>query len=393
MLKIEKELHRVFSHRQIGSITRCLEPIMLPSSAEWIENEFSEDEDIEALPIENNGVIVGILEKETFSKLSSKLKWGGEVRLKDLKNVLVEKPPEINAEEIIDNVFDRIISENKESISRYFLVFHRGSYMGFVSLPQIVRQMNSLLIMDMEKAKEVQSYLLEKAKEKDSRLEFAVYNQMAGRVGGDFYINYEYSNKKAQIIGCFDVSGKGFSASLGTITIGSFITALRIHNIEDKEPSSFSQKLDNYVKELSPEGSFIAGGLVLIDYENNKCFIQNFGLPPMYIFDIQNNKKSLKVLKSNLPPFGLGSLSNSKPVFAQFEIKKDLRIIMFTDGLPELKDSFGVQFGDDTVTQLIVKNANISQSDFINTVREAIEKHRKNVPLSDDITLVDIRFL
>jgi len=240
MQKIEKELHGVFSPRQVGSIARCLEQVPLPSSVEWIKKEFLEDEDIDALPIEDNGTIVGILEKETFFSVARN--WKGEIRLKDLKNIIIEKLPELNAEALIDNVFEMIVSEKMHEISSYFLVYFRGSYMGFVSLLQIIRQMNYLLIMDMEKAKEVQKNLLEKAKYTHSLMEFGVYNQMAGRVGGDFYINYLYKNRNFQIIGCFDVSGKGFSASMETITIGAFITSLNVHSIEDTDPLSFSKK-------------------------------------------------------------------------------------------------------------------------------------------------------
>ncbi len=390
MLKIEKELQRVFSHRQVGSITRCLEPIILPSSVEWIEEEFLEDEDIDALPIENNGVIVGILEKETFFR--SLRKFGKEIKLKDIKDFLLTEVPEINAEDIIDNIFEKIMSKEKHKISPYFVVYYRSSYMGFVSLLQIIKQMNSLLIMDMEKAREVQTHLLEKSILENQLLEFRVYNKMAARVGGDFYINHIYKNKNFQIIGCFDVSGKGFSASMGTIVIGSFITALSINEIEDTNPLSFSQKLDEYVKELIPEGSFIAGALAFVDYDKGRCFVQNFGLPPVYIFDSCGNKKILKILKSSLPPFGLGNLSNIKAMFVEFEIKKNLRIIMLTDGLPELKDPYGTQFGDDAVQQMILKNSNLKQMEFIKVVSETIEKHRKYTSFSDDITLIDIRF-
>lgn len=391
MLQIEKELHKVFSHRQVGSITRCHEPIVLPSTVDWIENEFLEDEDIEALPVESNGVIVGILDKETFLKAQKKL--GVEIRFKDIKNFLIEKPMEINAEELVDNVFDRIVTNEAHKISSYFLVYYRNSYMGFVSMLEIVKRMNSIIALDMEKAREVQENLLQKAKSNiNSIIEFSVYNRMAGRVGGDFYINHLYNNRNFQIIGCFDVSGKGFSASMGTITIGSFITSLSVHGIEDTNPISFSQKLDRYVRDLSPDGNFIAGGLVFINYEHEKCYIQNFGLPPIYIFDVSNQKKTLKVLKSSLPPFGLGALSENRPFFVKFDIKKDLRIIMFTDGLPELKDPYGLQFGDEAVTQLILKNVNLSQAEFIRLVSDTVENYRKENTFSDDITLLDIKF-
>ena len=59
---------RTFNERQVGSITKAIEPVSDQNPLETLVDLFAAQPDLEAVPIEINNKVVGIIEKEQDRK-------------------------------------------------------------------------------------------------------------------------------------------------------------------------------------------------------------------------------------------------------------------------------------------------------------------------------------
>lgn len=60
-----------FNERQIGSITKCIEPVSDQNPLETLVELFEQQPDLEAVPIEENNSVIGIIERKQVKDLTS----------------------------------------------------------------------------------------------------------------------------------------------------------------------------------------------------------------------------------------------------------------------------------------------------------------------------------
>jgi len=385
-------LQEEFAYRQIGSITIQVDPIDASTSLEFVMDFFKKNPQYAAIPVERNGVLIGILDRTQVEKMTESA-WN-RFWQKDLDAYIQSPLLTLRADDYIEKNVAKVTELNTEKGARFFAVFYRKSFFGIVGLREMLTRVTELRSRDMAKARMVQQNLLERdANAHHPKFSIITWNRMANEVGGDFYKEFEVAGKNQHIIGCFDVSGKNVAASLSTMAIGSFFTALKYFDLADRFGEKTTILMDNYIENLTPSDMFITAALCYVDFNDNSVLVQNCGHTTIYVFvPGENNKVVGKTLNPNLPPLGMGIIEAEKPSSYRIPIVKGLRIVLYTDGLTDMVTSDGVRFEDDRTRDLIASIHTKNEQEAVEAYTKAIDTWIHEAMLPDDITIMDIRF-
>ncbi|HOC29625.1 MAG TPA: PP2C family protein-serine/threonine phosphatase [Treponemataceae bacterium] len=385
-------LQEEFAYRQIGSITIQVDPIDASTSLEFVMDYFKKNPAHAAIPIERNGVMIGILDRSQVEKMTESA-WG-RFWQKDLDAYITSPLLTLRADDYIEKNITKVTELNTEKGARFFAVFYRKSFFGIVGLREMLTRVTELRNRDMEKARIVQQNLLARdVSKKHPRYSIITWNRMANEVGGDFFKEFDVEGQNRHIIGCFDVSGKNVAASLSTMAIGSFFTALKYFDLGDRFGEKTTILMDKYIDNLTPSDMFITAALCYVDLTSNEVLIQNCGHTTIYIFvPGENNKVVGKALNPNLPPLGMGIIETEEQTSYRVPIVSGLRIVLYTDGLTDMVTSDGVRFEDDKTRDLIASVHTKSEADTAEAYTKAIDSWIHEAMLPDDITIMDIRF-
>ena len=386
-------LQEWFSYRQIGAITTPVSPIDISFSVEVVLDLFKNNPDLPAIPIEQNGTLIGILNRSEVEKLTESA-WA-RFWQKDLGAYIKEQLFFLRAEDYIEKNIEQVLKINAEKGVRFFAVFLRKSFFGIVGLRDMLMRITEVQRQDMSRARMVQQNLLEETStKKDDRYTLITWNRMASEVGGDFYKDFCLPDGDRHIVGCFDVSGKNVAASLSTMAIGSFFTALDYFGITGEIfGEELTLKLDKYIEDLTPADMFITAALCYIDLKAGTVLIQNCGHTPIYIFiPDENNKIAGKTMKPNLPPLGMGLLEAQEKSSFCMPIKKGFRIVLYTDGLTDMVNSDGARFEEDRARELLVETYGKPEAETRAIYTKNIDSWMTEALQADDITIMDIRF-
>lgn len=382
------DIKNLFTSLQVGSITQLVDTVHAESPPDWVLQQMEAEGGSEAVPIERNGTILGILSKVDLLQDTKR-----KIFSKDLDSHFKSKPLALRADEYVELVLGKCLEANKVEGSKHFVVNFRRSYMGIVSLEALVTRANELRHRDLALAREMQQHLLGKRPGRDARYSLFAFNRMAHEVGGDFYQEYEV-DPDHKIVACFDVAGKGLAASLLTSIIGAFFSSLRIFGSGDTM-YDIPNYLDEFIKDLSPLGSFVAGVFCFLDYEKGKVNVLNCGFTPIHAFYPYNGKLAHRSLKPDQPPLGLGDIPSGAADSAaeSFDILPGSRFVMYSDGFTDMRTLDGILYGDERAASFVkgsyAKSAEAFEADLATTIQEWIGEAMQ----TDDITLLDLRFL
>ena len=389
-------LENTYTERQIGSITKSIEPVSGQSSLDIVVEMFKNQADLEAVPIEETGSVIGVIERKTVeAATSTALK---RFVAKNCIDYVADAKLTLNARDFCELVVDKVDEAVKATgIQNFVVLLNNRSYLGIVSADDVRRQIRAVRVHDLEKAKVIQQHLLpDDDSTKDFPFHVAIYNQMANAVGGDFYIAQRVS-QTSFVIGSFDVSGKNVSAALLTVTIGSYFATLKQLVHSTLSAVQIATMLDRFLATVVPVGNFITGAICYIDALENQIEILNCGHTDVYACK-KNARDEIQVatMKPTLPPFGMGAvadaLKSSGKAGYRLALASGLQIDMYSDGLPDMQDDDGVRFDDENTKKFFIDLYNKDVSEMEKFTGRTVERWKQHAMLPDDITVVNLRF-
>ncbi len=385
-----REIGRLFSPLQVGFIADCVEPLSAGSEAGWALEMLADRPDLEVIPIEREGAVIGVVPRHVLEELVEsawKRFWQ-----KDLDAYMIPARKTVEATDYVDRVVAETLAEPHSNEPEWYIIQHHRSYLGIISLKQMLEYLNELRAQDLRRAGEIQQYLLSKPLPEDSRFKLYFYNRMAHEVGGDFYRAASIGDDR-YLIACFDVAGKNISGSLATTALGAFFSSLRLLGYEG-DGKKTTGLINTLIKEVSPEDVFVAAVLFYIDFSTMTVEIHNCGFSPVLAFVPQEEGRKIicKMAKPNLPPLGIeDKLVIEVPL--SVPIVKGLRLSAYSDGLTDMRDSFGEQYGEDKTVEFLRLLHTVPTTEYTERIDTEINKWIGESYLADDITLVDIRFV
>lgn len=235
---------------------------------------------------------------------------------------------------------------------------------------------------EIELAREIQRAALPAPELRGDGFEAAGVNVASDVVGGDYFDYFLRSDGQVGIA-LVDVSGHGISAALMMQAVRS---AIRLTVDSTRSPAILLQRIARLLHESTPANKFVAMVLARLDPENGKLVYANGGhIPPIHI-----GNSGPKMLDST--GFILGAFAQSKYERLEVQLEVGDLIVFYTDGLTELTNSHGEEFGVERLIELVEQHREEPLGKIIGVVRKAARTFRKGQRRADDITLMLVRW-
>ncbi|MHB8881960.1 MAG: SpoIIE family protein phosphatase [Thermodesulfovibrionales bacterium] len=211
------------------------------------------------------------------------------------------------------------------------------------------------------------------------QVSLSAVNISAAKVGGDLYDFIEpVGGKVGVLIG--DVSGKGVSAALYMAKIVSdFRYAARLQI----SPSPVLHELNSQLSR-SPRGMFLTAVYMIIDTETGHAEASSAGHPPFLW--IGGGKVRTVTLPSGPP---LGIIPSEYPS-SSLQLDTGDRLLLFTDGLFDAKNSRGSRIGMDEIVRFTEKNQH--EADLVGRLIDHIQDFASGADRADDVTIVEVKW-
>lgn len=203
-------------------------------------------------------------------------------------------------------------------------------------------------------------------------------------LGGDF-VDFVRIGKERWFFVLGDVSGKGLSASMNMLILKSMIrTFLRI----ERDFAGLVQRVNAFIKDYLPKGSFFAGVFGYFDFEKRTLYFINCGVPAILLYspafdafiEVQGEGKVL------------GFVRDVKPLLKprKLTLSPGTALVLSTDGLLDSENIRGERFGKDRLRKAARTRLDLSAREIADgTIEDLMEftgKHQE-----DDITLLAMK--
>lgn len=235
---------------------------------------------------------------------------------------------------------------------------------------------------ELELASEMQSMLFPTTLPSDSKLDTAAYYLPHQEVGGDYY-DFIWLNENEFAFCVADVSGKGVAAAL---LMSNFQANLRVLFNHTTSLIDLMHDLNTKVLASAKGEKFIT--LFLAKYNlvtRTLTYVNAAHNPPVLV-----TRNSVSALKTGCT--GLGMFDEiGKIKEGIVNITQETTIVCYTDGLVELENDKGEDFGIEALKTMVKENINLDMRSLNNLIMASLSVYKQSKPYIDDIALFSLR--
>lgn len=204
-------------------------------------------------------------------------------------------------------------------------------------------------------------------------------------VGGDYYDLIRKS--KDEVYFCIaDVSGKGISAAL---LMSNFQAALRTLLRSDADLKMVVNQLNYTLFENTKGERFITFFLGHFNFKTRELHFVNAGHnPPLLCWEVEKRSEILQAGTTILGAF-------EELPFLEIGTRKNLdhfTIHLYTDGLTEAMNSSEEEYGEERFQRFVDSHLDIDPEEFHTVFLEKMSEFSQDIPLTDDLTLLSLKF-
>lgn len=202
-------------------------------------------------------------------------------------------------------------------------------------------------------------------------------------MGGDYARFYFLDNDLLMFIIC-DVTGHGVSAAL---LVNRLHTEFERLVKEDKEPGGLLKELNDFIiKEFEVNNMYLSAFCGLADLQEMKLIYSSNGHPNQYVY----KSKESRLIDMPAQKTLLG-IADEKDKALQDEVPLGFgdRIVLFTDGLTEIKNKNGEEYTKEKLESFIRDSASLNAKSFNSQLLREV-KFFKWGAFKDDIFLMNI---
>jgi hypothetical protein len=264
----------------------------------------------------------------------------------------------------------------KRRSSRRFLAWWRG---------EVERHREHLRMkQELEHARDVQLSMLPRESPGLGWLDVASVSLPATEVGGDYYDYFSVDeNRLAVVVG--DVAGHGLTSGL---VLSGVRAGLNMLEAELAAPETALTRLNRMLVRTTPRGIIVTLLVAVVDRASHSLVLANAGNPPPLRHDVHSG--AVEELTSGSLPLGV------RPDAVWDEVVVGLvpgdTLLLFTDGLAEITDHAGRQYGYGRVSTAF---AVASRQSSAKAVRDELLRDawsfKGTAEQIDDVTLVVLR--
>lgn len=242
---------------------------------------------------------------------------------------------------------------------------------------------NRLVSRELEIAKTIQRSLLPKRIPRLLDYRLAGFCESAHQVGGDFYDVIKI-NDDALLLIIADVMGKGIPAAMFAAILRSLLRAVPEWM---NQPAALLGRVNRLLfEELSGVDMFITAQLVYVDSRSRKMTAASAGHCPVLL--AINEEGEVKTVSPEGLPLGIlpdTTFSNHTEV-----LPKSCRVLLYTDGLTEARNSEGEFFGQERLIRWFKRASQSSKSadELKDDLASELVNFQSSAALSDDQTFL-----
>ena len=231
---------------------------------------------------------------------------------------------------------------------------------------------------ELIEARSIQRRLLPSDIPQISRCKIAGAWRPARTVSGDYFDVLKFSDTKAAL--CIaDVSGKGMPAALLMSNVQAAVHAFASETIS---PSELCAKVNRVVSSSTGEDKFITFFYGLVDTERKTFSYTNAGHNAAILLREDGSLTRLEPGGAVLGPFPSWTYYQE-----EVELRAGDRLLLFTDGVTELRSPAGDEFGEDRMIDLLIENRELDADSLRDLIVKAVVDFSGG-DFQDDATLL-----
>ncbi len=246
-------------------------------------------------------------------------------------------------------------------------------------LDHLSRQEQEILEHDLDLAYRVQQGLLPPQNFVTESWTTAYHYEPVGPVSGDYcdiVVPPDGSGRMYFFVG--DVAGKGVAASLLMAQLNAIIRSLVPQGLGI---AGLIEEANRLFCEGLPRGHFatLAGGFAEPDGSMDLC---NAGHPPPLLV----HRGSLEpITRTGLP---LGAMCKSSFVARRVQLDPGDRMVLYTDGLTEARNTRGDFFGEEALRSAVLSHRGEGPVSLVRHLLSEVQTFQMRAPTTDDSTLL-----
>ncbi len=235
---------------------------------------------------------------------------------------------------------------------------------------------------ELELASEMQSMLFPSSLPRDKNIDTAAFYLPHQQVGGDYY-DFIWLNENECAFCVADVSGKGVAAAL---LMSNFQANLRVLFNHTSSLTELVRELNTKVMANAKGEKFIT--LFIAKYNivtRTLTYVNAAHNPPLMA-----SGNSISTLKIGCT--GLGMFDEIDKIKEGIvNVSPGTTIVCYTDGLTELENDKGEDFGIDALKELIKNHPKLNMMELNVKIMETVMSYKQSRPYIDDIALFSLK--
>jgi serine phosphatase RsbU (regulator of sigma subunit) len=243
---------------------------------------------------------------------------------------------------------------------------------------------NLQLKKELEIAKRVQQFIIPKDFSQITYPLVSGHYHPIEDIGGDFFDCYPLPDGNYGFL-IADVTGHGIPAAL-VMSMAKMIFS--IYASRFASTSELFASVNEQMNGLLLDTQYITSFFVIYNIKTKTILYSNAGHTRALYF--RANKK--KVLALDTSGFFIGLASDSKYEEKTLQVEPGDRLLLYTDGITEIKNHNGDEFGENRLARFIVDNVNNKGDEFCNSLFKEIMSYAPHENRVDDIAFLNIEF-
>lgn len=209
-------------------------------------------------------------------------------------------------------------------------------------------------------------------------------------LGGDLYDLIHFKNDHALSVIMADVSGHGITAGFITAIFKALYHQAAYDNAL---PNSVLTHINNELSDIIKTGDYITSVACHIKRHNDRpghCMhYSGAGHPFPYLYQ-HEQQASLRLDQNGMP---LGWFGGTEYPMGEIKLNPGDKLLIFTDGITELKNNEGELFGEDRLDELFTAMAQQHNGPFLDYLLQDLSDFTNGQPLDDDLSMLLIESL
>lgn len=236
---------------------------------------------------------------------------------------------------------------------------------------------------EMELASSVQRMLIPEVLPQGAKFELDAIYKPHLNIGGDYFDIVRYDDNR--IVLCIaDISGKGISAAL---LMANFQANLQSMIYQYRDLQTFVIAINQAVYRITKGDKFITLFVGELDLKARKLFYINAGHFPPFL------KEQHNISRLDQGCTVIGAFENIQQVdMGVRDLRNEGMILMFTDGLTDLKNAEGDFFDEEHVEKIITTYDGHSAKGFNHILQDQMEHFKGEMAYPDDIAVLTCRY-